>query len=162
MTAKHVAPDYLHSDKAVRRRVDILLGSSRLKWYDLARPGEPVSDPVQRTAEAFLARAAQAPDWPLNDDVGFVMLHRCGAAFYFLIVCTWRGDNELWQTVYFKPNEATPDFALFPQNAHKGTFCVWEMGIVWAETQAWRRYLMSDRSPSFLEEYMAFAAQGDV
>jgi hypothetical protein len=63
-----------------------------------------------------------------------VILHRVGGA-YLLIVSTWRNDNELWETVYFKDSgefELTP----FPETA-EATYCVWEMGAVLHEQQAW-------------------------
>lgn len=79
----------------------------------------------------------------LKRGFGFVILHRCGTAgFYFLIVSTWRGNNEVWETVYYKNGEAMADFALFPRDAaHKPTFCVWELAAVWHETKAWERFL---------------------
>ena len=78
--------------------------------------------------------------------MGFVVLHRCGADFYFLIVCTWRNSNEIWQTVFYKDSDAMPDFALFPRDGvHKPTLCVWELVPVWHEQQAWARFLISSR-----------------
>src|SRR5438128_599716 len=60
--------------------------------------------------------------------LGFVILHRCGESFYFLIVCTWRNSNELWQTVFYKDGEAMKEFALYPRDGeHKPTLCVWEL-----------------------------------
>jgi hypothetical protein len=162
MKAKHVSPQYRHYDKSVHGRGHIESGTSRLKWYELAPSNDAVQGEVSDAARAFLQREAQGPDWELDGDVGFVILHRCREEFYFLILCTWRGDNELWETVYFKPDRAAPDFAPFPQRRHKGTFCVWEMGIVWAETQAWRRYLLSDRTGADLDRYLEHAFEGEV
>ena len=72
---------------------------------------------------------------------GFVILHRCGNDFYFLIVNTWRNNNELWETVYYKNGDAMDDFALFPREAkHKPTYCVWELVPLWHEKQAWERF----------------------
>jgi len=67
-------------------------------------------------------------------EMGFVILHRCGRDFYFLLVCTWQNGNELWESVYAKKNDAETDFAEFPLAAtHRATFCVWELAIVWHE-----------------------------
>ncbi|MGH7936717.1 MAG: hypothetical protein ACREF8_06885, partial [Chthoniobacterales bacterium] len=46
--------------------------------------------------------------------LGFVILHRCGSDFYFLIVSTWRGNNEVWEAVFYKDGAPMADFALFP------------------------------------------------
>jgi hypothetical protein len=162
MTAHHVDANYRHVTKLISARARIELRASRLKWYDLARAETPVDEKVRTTARDFLNRAAARQDWPLDKDVGFVILHRCGEAFYFLILCTWRGNNELWKTVYFKPEHATPDFALFPQGSHKGTFCVWEAGIVAHEMAAWTRFLGSGRADADLAAYLADFAAGPV
>jgi hypothetical protein len=78
--------------------------------------------------------------------LGFVILHRCEQDFYFLIVCTWRNSNELWQTVHYKDGDAMQNFEIFPRAAaHKPTFCVWELVPVWHEQQAWLRFLATAR-----------------
>jgi hypothetical protein len=38
---------------------------------------------------------------------------------------------------------------------HKGTFCVWEMGAVVHEQQAWIRYLCSARDAAAAQAYLA-------
>ena len=65
-------------------------------------------------------------------------LHRCGKDFYFLIVCTWRNSNELWQTVFYKEWDAMDGFARQPrEGAHNAMLCVWELAPLWHEQQAW-------------------------
>jgi hypothetical protein len=157
-----IAPGYQHCDKRADPGMPITLKSTRLKWYDIALPDTPVPAAIRDMARSFLAADAQSSRWELSDELGFVLLHRCGQDFYFLIVCTWRGNNELWETVYYK-EAALPDFALFPQGErHKGTYCVWEMAAVWHETQAWRAYLGSGRSAHDAELYLAGSFSGAV
>ena len=107
------------------------------KWYGLFSEDRSVPDDITRLARAYLSKT------PLEaTGLGFVVLHRCGNDFYFLIVCTWRGSNEVWETVFYKDGAAMADFALFPrQHIHKPTFCVWELAPVWHEQQAWTRFL---------------------
>lgn len=162
MTAKHVGSAYRHVAKHVTPRNGLALRGSRLKWYNLAKSDAPVDAVIQTLAARFLEAEAEKANWPLDTDVGFLILHRCAGNFHFLIFCTWRGDNEIWQTVYFKPDDQTPDFALFPQGSHKGTFCVWEAGIVRHEVDAWSRFLRSDRGETALEIYMSDCASGEV
>src|SRR4030095_11816700 len=53
-------------------------------------------------------------------------------------------DSRLgaWEFVYYKQDAATPGFSLFPREGqHKGAYCVWELGPVWHEQQAWVRFL---------------------
>jgi hypothetical protein len=68
-------------------------------------------------------------------------------------VSTWLNDNELWETVYLKDTgefERMP----FPETA-KGTYCVWELGAVLHEQQAWIRYLFSPRDAEAAQTYLA-------
>ena len=50
-------------------------------------------------------------------ELGFVVLHRCGESFYFLLVCTWRNENELWETVWAKDGDGR---RLLPAVAARG------------------------------------------
>ena len=78
--------------------------------------------------------------------LGFVVLHRCGESFYFLLVSTWQNDNELWETVWAKDGDDDPEFHPWPlEGSHRPTFCVWELGAVAHERLAWSAYLLSDR-----------------
>lgn len=99
----------------------------------------------------------------MSDDLGFVLLHRCGAEFYFLIVCTWRQANELWETVYYKQDAKMDRFALFPrEEPHIPTFCVWELGVVAHEMQAWSRFLKSARDGAAAGAYLDDRFSGPV
>jgi hypothetical protein len=112
-----------------------------LKWYALHPEQEPVPEEITHLARTRLTAA------PLEArGLGFVVLHRCQQNFYFLIVCTWRNSNELWETVFYKDGNAMQRFETFPREAaHKPVFCVWELIPVWHEQQAWRRFLASAR-----------------
>lgn len=152
-----VAAGYLHQDKYCTPELDIRAGGARLKWYDIAKRDEPVPDAIRIKARDYVEQL-DAPG-----DLGFVILHRCGASFYFLLVQTWRNDNELWESVYAKQDDDSPDFAPFPHpNVHRGTFCVWELGAVWAEQQAWIRYLRSSRDETAKRAYLECRFKGAV
>ena len=74
----------------------------------------------------------------LGEALGFVILHRCGAGFHFLLVSTWQNDNELWETVWAKDGDDDPEFHPWPlDGSHRPTFCVWELGAVAHERLAW-------------------------
>jgi hypothetical protein len=94
--------------------------------------------------------------------LGFVVLHRCGPDFYFLIVCSWQGNNEIWESVYAKDKDDT-GFRNWPRpGAHIPTFCVWEMGAVAHESRAWRRYLMSGRDEPAATAWLADQYAGEI
>lgn len=136
-----VAAEYRHIAKRATSGEALALSNSLLKWYDVAPEDRPVPDAIRRLACQHLEST------PLEArGLGFVILHRCGEDFYFLIVCTWRGSNELWQTVFYKDGDRMPAFALFPRDGqHKPTLCVWELVPAWHEKQAWVRFLSSER-----------------
>ena len=164
LPADNVMRDYAHRDKMIAPGEVFSLKGLSLKWYDIARDETPVPDGVRKTARAFLGRAAKADGFLLNGGLGFSILHRCGADFYFLLVSTWRNENELWKsTFYLDQKKKQTDFAEFIfQTSHIGTFCVWELGAVWHEQQAWRRYLRSARDDAAKQAYLADSYTGPV
>ena len=121
-----------------------------LKWYGVHPEDRPIPDEITRLARNYLTTT----DLDARG-LGFVVLHRCGADFYFLIVCTWRNSNEVWQTVFYKDGPAMAEFALFPRDqTHKPTLCVWELVPVWHEQQAWVRFLSSSRDEAAAQAWL--------
>jgi hypothetical protein len=112
---------------------------------------------------AGLARAYLTNNTLEARGLGFVILHRCGKEFHFLLVGTWRGNNEVWETVFYKDGDAMADFALFPrEGVHKPTFCVWELAAVWHEKQAWERFLMSARDTAAAQVWLSDLYTGET
>ena len=151
MTLRAVDPEYRHAPKVAAAGTALDLGNSHLKWYDLAPADKPVPEAIAADARDYLCRLHADGSLDLADDRGFVILHRCGESFYFLLVSIWRGANELWEAVYYR--DATMDgFATFdpayPAAGLRPTFCVWELGIVAHESTAWSRFLSSPRAAS--------------
>ena len=147
-------PGYVHDGKLARPEPSIMLGDTVLKWYDIAPDDEPVPLAVRALARRCLRDAVKTGELAIDGDLGFVILHRCGDAFYFLLVSTWRNDNELWETVWAK----NADDALFQpfaiQSTHRPTFCVWELGVVAHEREAWTRFLRSSHGEDSRREYL--------
>jgi hypothetical protein len=137
-SADAVAADYVHVQKRITPGPRLDLPAVRLKWYDIAGPAQGVDPAVAERARQFLHSA----DLSGAGALGFVLLHRCGPSFHFLIVCTWRNENELWETAFAA--DGGP-FDLVPKDRHHPTYCVWELGAVCHEQQAWVRYLRSAR-----------------
>ena len=102
-----VEAGYRHMTKAITPGTPITLGESVLKWYDIAPPDEHVPSDIHVLARGNLRAAADSGVFDFDDDLGFVILHRCGESFYFLLVATWRNDNELWETVWAKNGATT-------------------------------------------------------
>lgn len=150
-TSSGVDVEYRHAPKRVTPGELLETPGAALKWYGLHPDDRPVQEEITRLARAYLTAN------PLEArGLGFVILHRCGKDFYFLIVCTWRNSNEVWQTVFYKDGDAMQDFALFPRDgAHKPTLCVWELVPVWHEQQAWERFLTSLRDEAAAQVWLS-------
>ena len=92
-----IAQDYRHVPKRVTPGESIETNGAVLKWYALHQVDGPAPNETDRLARSHLARVSLEAK-----GLGFVILHRCGNDFYFLIVSTWRGNNEVWETVFYK------------------------------------------------------------
>lgn len=74
------------------------IGKTKFKWYDLASDPSEVSRQDIDNAQLCIENAEE--NFKNIDDLGFVIMHRCGEN-YLLLVCTWRSENELWESVYY-------------------------------------------------------------
>ena len=100
-----VRPGYRHETKEIVPGPLLSLGDrATLKWWDIAPESTPVPAGIRELARHALTEACAAGKLDLAG-VGFVILHRCGEAFYFLLVTAWAGDNELWETVWAKDGD---------------------------------------------------------
>jgi hypothetical protein len=156
---------YRHYPKQAGYRGLVEAGGAAMKLYYLAAPDAPVPDEVASlSAEWFDEQAAATL---AAGDCGFVILHRCGADFYFLLVSVWRGSNELWEAVWYRHGDM-PAFAPFdpayPAQAGfvRPTFCVWELGIVAHESTAWGRYLASQRDAAARTRWVEDVFEGTI
>lgn len=162
----HVSSGYAHYPKHAVPRGLLRSGTSEIKLYHLEKPGEPVPGDIAASARALLEGGGLEAAG-LADDCGFVILHRCGVDFYFLLMGAWRGSNELWEAVWYR-DAGLAAFAPFdpayPAQAGtlRPTFCVWELGIVAHESAAWTRYLASAREEDDLERWHADFLEGPV
>jgi hypothetical protein len=157
-----VPVEYEHYDKEIVPATRLSLPGTVLKWYDIQRSDAPVPAEIRRMARLSLVDEAESGALDLRDQLGFVILHRCGETFYFLCAATWHNNNELWEVVYYK-DAGMPGFQRFPpQQPQFGTFCVWELGAVCHEQQAFRRFLRSSRNLSAVQAYLEDQYAGPV
>ncbi|MFS4471137.1 hypothetical protein [Chryseobacterium sp. T20] len=133
------------------------VGKTKFKWYDLASDPSEVSQQDIDNAQLCIENAEE--NFKNIDDLGFVIMHRCGKN-YLLLVCTWRSENELWESVYY---DGSGKFEIWDRNkTHLPTYCVWEMGIVYHESQSWKKFLGSGREEKDKEEYLNDFFEGEV
>ena len=162
-TAVGVTPGYVHVEKLIEPAPGLTLGDTVLKWYDIAADDAPVPLAVRALARRNLRDAAKSGKLGISGDLGFVILHRCGESFYFLLVSTWRNENELWESVWAKASDSEASFNPWPvDGTQRPTFCVWELGAVCHEQRAWSRYLRSARDASARHAYLRDSYDGIV
>ena len=133
------------------------LGKTRFKWYNLAEDPSVIAPQDIINAKARIENADE--NFQDKDDLGFVIMHRCGEN-YLLLVCTWRSENELWESVYY---DGSGKFEVWDRkNIHIPTYCVWEMGIVYHESRAWKKFLGTDRTEVHQQDYLNDLFEGEV
>ena len=158
-----VDPEYRHAPKVATPQPSIMLRDAILKWYDIAPSEAPVPIAIRALARRCLRDGIKTGALAVEDGLGFVILHRCGESFYFLLVSTWRNENELWETVWAKPDDSDVFFRPWPiDGTHRPTFCVWELGAVAHERVAWSSYLRSERDESARRTYLRACYAGEV
>jgi hypothetical protein len=159
----NVVPDgYRYYEKRVAPREDFVHRACYLKWYDIWPADAAISPEQSAEARAFLRDEIDSRRLQLDSELGFVCLHQCRGVL-LLIVVTWRNTNEMFESVYVKDLQGnggykTLDFA----TKHRGTYCVWELGPVWHERNAWVRFLKSARDVEAKRAYVGDRFSGSL
>ncbi|MFK7805083.1 MAG: hypothetical protein AB8G95_25850 [Anaerolineae bacterium] len=149
---------YTHVAKTVTTGEPIVSDGSVLKWYDVAPADTPIPNELRARARARLTNLVIEAS-----GFGFVVLHRCGNDFYFLIISIWRNNNELWETVWYADHSTNHEFAFVERNeTYTPTFCVWELTPVQHERGAWIEFLASARDENAVQTWLADQCSGQA
>jgi hypothetical protein len=154
--------DYRHVTKQIAAGPPLVLPETYLKWYELRRADQTIDAAVGALARDFLGAEVAAGRLAIAGDLGFAVHHLSGEHIHLLLVFTWRGNNEMWETVYLKDARLNGSFELMPQTTHRGVMCVWEFGAVAHEHQAWTRYLRSERDTAAKRAYAESQFSGAI
>jgi hypothetical protein len=159
-----VEDDYAHYPKEVVALPDsdVVLPDGHLKWYEVRKAEAIIDDGLRSDALEFLRAEAASGALAISGELGFVIHHLCGETFYFLIVCTWRNNNEMWETIYYQDLKDDSPLQRLEPGRHRETMCVWEMGALVHEQQAWIRYLYSARDEQAKQAYLDDRFTGSV
>jgi hypothetical protein len=155
---------YRHRSKIAAPREDLVLPGIRLKWYDLQPEEYVVTDALSRESRERIRSDIEEKRIDFGSTMGFVILHIAGSnsGVGMLIVNTWRNCNEIWETVYLKDLPQDGPYGVYERSGHLPTYCVWELGIVWHERNAFARYLLSARDAAAASAYFADRYSGMV
>lgn len=133
-----------------------------LKWYELYPPDMGITQKQNLEARAFLEAEVKTGKLKFDGELGFAILHRAGD-YLLLLLTTWRNTNEMWESIFVKNVVHHESYSPFKfENDHKGTYCVWELGIVWHERNAWVRFIESARDAAAKEAYLLDRLSGTI
>jgi hypothetical protein len=157
-----VPENYSYSKKNIAPGLLLSVPGACFKWYNLFPPGTEITQEHVEESREFIKSEAIAGRLKIESELGFVILHMAGD-YLLLLLTTWRNINEMWQSIYLKkadlPENYTP---LIFNNNHKGTYCVWELGVVWHERNAWVDFINSKRDHGAKLTYLNDVFSGSV
>ncbi|WP_395714270.1 hypothetical protein [Reyranella sp.] len=154
-----VAVDYVHVRKEMRATPPLTAPGIFLKWYLINPPDRPFTESEVQAAQSFLLAEIKSGRLRLHNEVGFTVQHRCANVDIFY-VCSWRNNNELWETLYTLTVGGT--YQLAERDNTTGTYCVWVIPAVTYEQQAWLACLRSSRDDSARRRYCEDQVSGEV
>ncbi len=157
-----VDPGYRHVTKMITPASPLILPDAYLKWYDLCREDQTISPAADAEARAFVTAETAAGRLPISGDLGFVIHHLSGDHIHLLLVFTWRGNNEMWESAYARDDHAARPYELTSLDSHRGAMCVWEFGAIAHEHVAWTAYLRSARDETAKRAYLATQYAGPI
>ena len=141
----NVVPEmYDYYEKVVTPNEDLALSNAYLKWYDIYPADAEITPQQVAESREFLKAEAGQGRLKLEGELGFVILHRAGSVL-LLLLTVWRNTNEMWEAVYVNDLKGEGYQQIIFDNIPRATYCVWELGPVWHERNAWVRFLASKR-----------------
>jgi hypothetical protein len=156
-----VSSTYQHQAKSARPGPALETANVYLKWSLIEPESLPITPIQVNEAQAFLLEELGTGRLKLHNEVGFVVQHRC-AKVLILYVCTWRGDNEVWETLYHTVVAPEAHYKVTQCENTSPTFCVWVLPAVLHEQRAWVKYLESARDLVAQEAYLRDQFTGQV
>ena len=148
-----VDPAYRHVPKSIRPASPLAMPHVHLQWYRIHGESYDITDSEIGDAQRFIQGEIESQRLALQNEVGFVVQHRC-ASVLILYVCTWRNENEIWETLYHREVAGDGEYAVFARDNTSPTFCVWVVPAVAHESRAWVRYLSSARGAEDRKTYL--------
>ena len=132
----------------------------RLKVYGVNVEGRSVDQSLiefaRIAAQDLLPQPAiAAPD---RYGLGFMIVHAANDVD-FVVICWWGAQNELLLRVLTAP-AGQPEQLRQHSNMDGPIGCVWDLGVIWGEREAWTRHIM--RAEPDVEGYLAALQDGEI
>ncbi len=149
-----IPEDYNYYEKKVESGELLILPEACFKWYNLFPIKNEINQEQVFETREFIKEEINSGRLKLDKEIGFVILHRAGD-YLLLLITTWRNTNEMWESVYYKRVEQSDNYKQMEfKNNHKGTYCVWELSIVWHERNAWLKFIQSKHNEEAKLKYL--------
>jgi hypothetical protein len=153
---------YTHETRAATPQPPIVLPNAVFKWSHVHRVGARMPDELDVAARALLADLAASGTWDLSYGLNIALLH-LSTTHAYLIAGVWRGHQELWERVWaFDLAAGGPLEPVATDGLDTPCACVWELGVICHERQAWQRYLFSARTEADKQAWLADVYAGPV
>ncbi len=156
-----VAADHVHVLKVASPAAPLLTPTASFKWHLVNPAADTFSLADVQQAQQRIARDLADGRLTLQQEVGYVVQHRT-ASRDILYVCSWRGNNETWETLYSRDRERNGAYEMAQRPSHTATFCVWVIPLVMHEQGAWLTYLRSKRDAHSQSAYFEHMFSGVV
>jgi hypothetical protein len=114
-------------------------------------------DAAQNAAQELLPQPAVSP--PDRYGLGFMIVHAANDVD-FVVVCWWGAQNELTLRVLTAP-AGQPHRLRQHSNMDGPIGCVWDLGVIWAEREAWTKHIMRPEGPH-VEGYLNAMHEGEI
>lgn len=157
-----VPADYVHEWRVGEPLEPLVTPRAVFKWYQVRRDGVLVPPELEAEARALVTAAAAGDDFDVSYGLNFVVLHQ-STQHAFLLVCVWKGHQELWKRIAVKDFAAGTPLAWATWDpVDTPTACVWEMGPIFHERMVWHRYLFSERTDTDKQSWLTDTFTGTV
>jgi hypothetical protein len=148
---------YKHEPRMVKPRGLLNTPEISLKLYDMFTKDDCIGSNPTREAEEFLKEEIARGEINPHSGLGFAILSKD-----MLNVARWYKtypivlQNNLYE---FKPN-----FQKVTETSTEeaGSFCIWELGIVNHEKEAWKKFLTSNKDNRDVTNYLNNVIEGDL
>jgi hypothetical protein len=133
----------------------------RLKVYGVNVEGRNVDHSLiefaRIAAQDLLPQPAVAP--PDRYGLGFMIVH-AATDVDFVVICWWGAQNELLLRVLTAP-AGEPQQLRQHSNMDGPIGCVWDLGVIWGEREAWTQHIMRADGPD-VEGYLSDLQEGEI
>ena len=136
------------------------IGGWKLKLYGIAYGQEEPRPELIRAALGAVDSTLPGPAHAhAHSELGFLGIHD-GRDSNFVFLCWWENENELQHRVFYSPSDRPAQ--LRPATPQEPIACVWDLGVIAHEREAWIRHVLAKPGAPDRDGYLADALSGRI